>query len=155
MQQTLMSPTLNIYISPSQNTHTHLHESLFHTQISELIASSSWAYPHTYTEIMVLDALMLSAHEYALDSDVQHVRRITSDKHSLPLLHSSAYTERVTTPLTHTLTHIYMGLYTSCRSFSAHDPGTAGVRARHKQLGCEAVSSSFIFFTVVFFSREC
>lgn len=38
---------------------------ILYTEISELIASSSWAYPHTYTEIMVLDALMLSSHEYA------------------------------------------------------------------------------------------
>lgn len=31
---------------------------------------------------MVLDALMLSAHEYALDSDLQHIQRITSGAHA-------------------------------------------------------------------------
>jgi len=55
---------------------------ILYTEISELIASSSWAYPHTYTEITVLDALMLAAHEYASDSDLQHIQRITSDTHS-------------------------------------------------------------------------
>lgn len=55
---------------------------ILYTEISELITSSSWAYPHTYTEIMVLDALMLSAHEYALDSDLQHIQRITSGAHA-------------------------------------------------------------------------
>lgn len=59
-----MSPTLNVY-SPHKHTSTYLYEALFHTEILELIASSGWAYPHTYTEIVVLDALMLSAHEYA------------------------------------------------------------------------------------------
>lgn len=39
---------------------------------------------------MVLDALMLPAHEYASDSDVQHVRRITPDKNTLALTRSRA-----------------------------------------------------------------
>lgn len=33
---------------------------ILYTEISELITSSGWAYPRTYTEIVVLDALMLS-----------------------------------------------------------------------------------------------
>lgn len=74
------------HIFPSYTrTHTRAWGFILYTEISELIASSSWAYPHTYTEIMVLDALMLATHEYALDSDVQHVQRITSDKHSCSL----------------------------------------------------------------------
>lgn len=77
-----MSPTLNIYFP---QMHTLAWGFILYTEISELIASSSWAYPRTYTEITVLDALMLLAHEYASDSDVQHVQRITSDKNTLAL----------------------------------------------------------------------
>lgn len=151
-----MSPILNVYF-----THKHTH-------------TLAWSFkPYTDIRINRFVKLGLSSHIHrnhgircinALRSWIC-IRRWCATRtedyswQTLCLSHTPQCTQKGSQLISPTHWHTHVGLHTSCRIFSAHDPGNCrGYSAAQTATGCEAASTSVFFFSplcLVFFSREC